>query len=169
MKATALTDPQEMPFELAFRIRHPSMDPADLSRELGLEPTHTFRAGELRETRSNISPASVHTESYWLGTLDPTAWLTDIWPAGYESVNASVGKPIKAAAWQDLGSALAMTARVLVRSHAALFERIRTEGGQVSLLVSLSAIAVDSFSVTPEVSQMLGELGITVEFEMTSA
>lgn len=61
-----------------------------------------------------------------------------------------------------------MTTRVLVRSHTALFERIRTEGGQASLLVTLSPIAVDSFSVTPEVSQMLSDLGITVEFEMTS-
>jgi hypothetical protein len=50
----------------------------------------------------------------------------------------------------------------------ALFERIRLEGGQVCLLVSLSPVAVDSFSVAPEVSQIFGELGITIEFEMTS-
>jgi hypothetical protein len=167
MTARALTESEQTPFEFAFRIRHPSMDPDDLTRELGLEPTHTFRAGELREPRTSVSPVSVHAESYWLGTLDPTAWLSDFWPPGYGSLDASVRKPIKAAAWKNLGSALAMTARVLVRSHAALFERIRNEGGQVSLLVSLSTIAVDSFSVAPEVSQMFGDLGITVEFEMT--
>jgi hypothetical protein len=168
MKARALTDSEELPIELALRIRHPVMDPADLSRELGLEPTHTFRAGDPREPRSNIAPASAHAESYWLGSLNPAVWLSDIWPYAYARVDAAVRKPVKATAWTNLGSALAITARVLVRSHASLFERIRTEGGQASLLVTLSPIAVDSFSVTPEVSQMLADLGITVEFEMTS-
>jgi hypothetical protein len=42
------------------------------------------------------------------------------------------------------------------------------EGGQASLLVSLSPVAVDSFSVSAEVSQIFGELGITIEFEMAS-
>jgi hypothetical protein len=116
-------------------------------------------------SRSSASPASVHAESYWLGTLDPTAWLADIWP-GIASSDSAPRKPAKTIAWQSLGSALDMTARVLVRSHAALFERIRAEGGQVCLLVTLSPIAVDSFSVAPEVSQIFGQLGITIEFEM---
>jgi hypothetical protein len=168
MKARALSSTQELAFELALRIRHPSMDPDDLSKELNLEPTHTFRAGQLREPRSSASPASVHAESYWLGTLDPAAWLSDIWPAGFASSASSAAQPVTPAVWQDLGSALDVTARLLVRSHVALFERIRLEGGQVCLLVSLSPVAVDSFSVAPEVSQIFGELGITIEFEMTS-
>jgi hypothetical protein len=168
MKARALADSEELAFELALRIRHPSMDPEDLSRELDLEPTHTFRAGQLREPRSSASPASVHAESYWLGTLDPTAWLADIWPTGFATIDTGARKPVKAAPWQNLGSALDMTARVLVRSHVALFERIRSDGGQVCLLVTLSPIAVDSFSVAPEVCQIFGELGITIEFEMMS-
>jgi len=165
MKARAIADSEQLAFELALRIRHPSLDPDALSKELGLEPTHTFRAGQLREPRSSASPASVHAESYWLGTLDPTAWLADIWP-GIASSDSAPRKPAKTIAWQSLGSALDMTARVLVRSHAALFERIRAEGGQVCLLVTLSPIAVDSFSVAPEVSQIFGQLGITIEFEM---
>jgi hypothetical protein len=165
MKARALADSEQLAFELALRVRHPSLDPDALSKELGLEPTHTFRAGQLREPRSSASPASVHAESYWLGTLDPTAWLADIWP-GFASNDSPPKKPAKAIAWQSLGSALDMTARVLVRSHVPLFERIRAEGGQVCLLVTLSPIAVDSFSVAPEASQIFGELGITIEFEM---
>jgi hypothetical protein len=167
MKARALEDSDELAFELALRIRHPSIDPDALSRELGLEPSHTFRAGQLREPRSSASPASVHAESYWLGSVDPTAWLTDIWP-GFASSDSAVRKPKAAAGWQNLGAALDMSARVLVRSHVSLFKRIRAEGGQACLLVSLSPVAVDSFSIAPEVSQILGELGITIEFEMMS-
>jgi hypothetical protein len=168
MKAKALADSDELAFELALRIRHPSMDPDELSRELKLEPSHTFRAGQLREPRSSASPASVHAESYWLGTLDPGAWLSDIWPGKFASLSSAVRSTLKTTVWKNLGSALDMTARVLFRAHATLFERIRMEGGQVSLLVSLSPVAVDSFSVSAEVSQIFGELGITIEFEMAS-
>lgn len=164
MKARALENSEQLAFELALRIRHPSMDPAVLSKELGLEPTHTFRAGQLREPRSSASPASVHTESYWLGTLDPAAWLLDIWPTGRASMPVTAA--VTARARQSLGSALDLTARVLVRAHVALFERIRVEGGQACLLVSLSPTVVDSFSMAPEVSQIFGQLGITIEFEM---
>jgi hypothetical protein len=164
MKARAVTESEPIPFELALRIRHPSMDPAELSRELGLEPTHTFRAGQMREPRSSASPASVHAESYWLGALDPAGWLADIWPG--LSTELPEKRAIKTAAMKNLGMGLALCARALARSHAPLFERIRDEGGQASLLVSLSPVVVDNFSVAPEISQMLGDLGITVEFEL---
>jgi hypothetical protein len=166
MKAGALADSEELAFEIALRIRHPSMDPEVLSRELALVPTHTFRAGQLREPRSSAAPASVHAESYWLGTLDPAAWLLDIWPTGHASI--PVKAAVRATARQNLGSALDLTARVLMRSHVSLFERIRVEAGQASLLVSLSPVAVDSFSLPPEVSQIFGQLGITIEFEVMS-
>lgn len=168
MKAKALADSQDSPFELALRIRHPSMDPADLSRELGIEPSHSFRAGQPRQLRSDHLPASVHGESYWLGAIDRTSWLSDAWLSGFGQLEAAVKKLGRAAAWKSLGAALAMTTRGLVRTHAPLFERIRAEGGQVSLLVSLSPLIVGSFSLTPEVSRIFGDLGITIEFEMTS-
>ena len=52
----------------------------------------------------------------------------------------------------------------LARGAVAL-RRIGSEGGQVSLLVNVSSDEVSSFQVTPEVSRVLSELGIAVEFE----
>ena len=64
--------------------------------------------------------------------------------------------------------ALSLTATRFLRTNAALFERIRADGGQASLLVSLSPLAVESFSLTPEMSRIFGELAITIEFETTN-
>jgi hypothetical protein len=166
MEANKRLKPQVPAFELSLRIRHPSMDPAELSRELGMEAHSSFRAGEPRQSRSGHSTASVHGESYWLGTLDsassPAAhWLSDF--AHLEVVQRSHDKAVS----QNLGWALSFHATHVLRTNAALLERIRSEGGQVSLLVTLSPAEVDSFSLTPEVSRIFSHLGITIEFEMS--
>jgi hypothetical protein len=167
LKASKLSKPQRLPFELSLRIRHPSMDPADLSRELGLDAKHSFRAGEPRQMRSGVTSASVHGESYWLGTIDPTSWPGDDWFSGVAKLELAQ-KEIGKAVTRTLGSALSFSATRFLRANAALLERIRIEGGQISLLVALSPAAVDGFSLTPEVSRVFSELGITIEFELTN-
>ena len=54
------------------------------------------------------------------------------------------------------------------KSHAGLLQAIRSEGGEISVLVTLSPTALDTFSLPPQVSRMFGELGITLEFEITN-
>ena len=58
------------PFQLSLRVRHPSIDPAAISRELQIEPEHSFRAGEPRDPSRSLAVAPVHVDSYWLATLD---------------------------------------------------------------------------------------------------
>jgi hypothetical protein len=53
------------------------------------------------------------------------------------------------------------------KAHAALPHTIRSEGGKISLLVTLSPTAMNSFSLPPQVSRMFSELGIRLEFEIT--
>jgi hypothetical protein len=155
-KSSAAARPANSPFELSLRIRHPSMKPTDLSRELGLEAKYSFCAGEPRESRGPyISSGSVYGESYWLGSLDATVSPVDPWLSDLDK-----------AATRSLGSAIALGAVRFLRSKAALLERLHKEGGEVSLLVSLSPSAVGSFSLSPEVTRTFGELKITAEFEM---
>lgn len=167
MEARKLASSPPLPFELSLRIRHPSVDPADLSDQLGIKPKHSFRAGEPRRSRTEPTSTSVHGESYWLGTLDPAAWPAENWFSGFANV-ALAQKELSSAVTRSLGWALSLSARRFQRGHAALFERVRIEGGRVSLLVALSPVAVESFSLTPEVSRIFSELGITLEFELTS-
>jgi len=163
VEARKLSKPQPLPFELSLRIRHPSMDPADLSRELALEAKHSFRAGDPRALQGENTSA-VHAESYWLGTLDPTSWPADPWLSEKHDLEVAV-REARNAMTRDLGWALALSARRLLRAKS-LFERIREDGGQVGMLIGVSPAAVQSFSLMPDVSRLFSDLGITLEFDL---
>jgi hypothetical protein len=100
---------------------------------------------------------SLHAESYWLGALNPAEWSVD------ERVTTAATRSIG-----GLGIALSLSAMRFFRRHAERLRRIRTEGGQTSLLVAVSSAEIRSFSLAPEVCRMLDKLGITIEFEFAS-
>lgn len=166
MAATKLATLQPLPFQLSLRIRHPSMDPADISRELGMESEHSFRAGQPRASKSGVANAAVHTESYWLAPLNPASWYGNL---PFERLPEAISQNmIDSAMARNLAGALGLCAGRFNKAHAALLHTIRSEGGDTSLLVTLSSAAVSNFSLAPEVSRLFGELGVTLEFEITS-
>jgi len=166
MEARRLSQTRSFSFELSLRVRHPFIDPAVLSRELALEPEYSFRVGDPRPPRSGPASATVHAESYWLAVLDPSSWLADVSFAA-RSTSASAHKNMGAAAARSLGLALSLSAMRLRSAHALLLNRIRSEGGQVSLLVALFPAAMSGFSLTADVSRIFSELGVALEFEFT--
>jgi len=167
MEATKRAQLQPLPFQLSLRIKHPSMDPATISKELRIEPEHSFRAGQPRRSRSGVAPGAVHTEAYWLAALNPGTWFQNPSIADPHNLNVS-RKSVDAAAVWTLPWALSLCAVRFSTSHGALLQKLRLEGGEVSLLVTLAATSVPSFSLAPEVSQIFGELGITLDFEITN-
>lgn len=141
------------------------MDPDEISRELDMEAEHSFRAGERRRSRSGVSD-SVYAESYWLGVLKPAQRVVDFsfpgnpkWSVAQQPLEEATG---------SLGWALSISAAIFFKRHAQSLQRIRAEGGQVSLLVTISGGEVNSFTLAPQASRLFGELGITVEFELAA-
>jgi hypothetical protein len=170
MPAPKLATLQSPPFQLSLRIKHPSLDPADISKALGIEPEHSFRAGQARQSKSGL-PAAVHTESYWLASLNPTTWFGN--PAFGEPLAqpltlAIAQKHIDAVIARNLTGALGLCAARFSGVHAALLHTIHSDGGEISLLVTISPAAVSTFSVPPQISRMFAKLGITLEFEITN-
>jgi hypothetical protein len=166
MEARKLS-PQPDPYQLSLRIRHPSIDPAEISSALGITAEHSFRAGEPRRSRSGLAPAALHCESYWLASLQPSAFLPDMFASGRWQAE-SVKEHMKADVTQRLGWGLQLCAMQFRGPYAKLLQRIRSEGGEVSLLVALCALTVSSFSITPALAQIFAELGITIEFVLTN-
>ena len=167
MSATKLATLQSLPFQLSLRIKHPSMDPANISKELGIEPEYSFRAGQSRRSKIGVAPAAVHTESYWLAPLNPSSWYGSL---PFESLpNVPISQSmIDTAMSRNLAGALGLCAVRFSKAHTELLHKISSEGGEISLLVTLSASAVGSFSLQPHVSRLFGELGMALEFEVTS-
>jgi hypothetical protein len=58
-------------FSVTLRIRHPSIDPSELSRRLGLEPQHAWRAGDRRRGDDGEPRDGTYRETYWVGLLPP--------------------------------------------------------------------------------------------------
>jgi hypothetical protein len=166
MEARKLSDsPVTAAFGLSLRVRHPSIDPAEISNELQLQPEHSFRAGEPRTSGSGLKATALHAESYWLGALSPlaTSFAAQEPSTGIEGLRTRAGQLL------GLDAALSMCVTQLARRHAAFFNRIVAEGGQIGLLVELSPEEVRSFSIPPAIGRSLAELGITLEFEFESA
>lgn len=158
MEARRASPQPSYPFQLSLRIRHPSIDPESISHELQLEPEHSFRAGAPRESRG-LAVTPVHGESYWLATLDPEMLLDT--PLLQEVAHA------QAIAFSTVDSALALLANGVLRRHAEFFRRVQSEGGEVRLIVAISARKARGFTLTPQLSKALSDLRIPVDFELT--
>jgi hypothetical protein len=165
MEARRLRQPDSEPFQLSLRIRHPSIDPEELSREFSIEAAHCFRAGDPRPSRSGIS--SVHPESYWLGALNTANWPTEEVTAPGVLRRLASQERMGVAGMRSLGWALSLSTRFF-SAHAQTLRRIVAESGQVSLLITSPAGELSGFSLAPAVSRVFSELGITLEFEFTS-
>ena len=53
-------------FTMSLRIRHPQMDPALITRTLGLQPQHSWRAGDERRDAVGDTLQGNYRESYWM-------------------------------------------------------------------------------------------------------
>ena len=164
MEARRLRQSDSEPFQLSLRIRHPSVDPDELSREFSIEAAHCFRAGDPRLSRSGI--ASVHPESYWLGALNTANWPVEVNSPRVRRLLTSQER-VGVVAARSLGWALALSTPFFT-AHTQTLRRIVAEGGQVSLLITAPAGEVSGFSLAPAVSRVFSELGVTLEFEFTS-
>ncbi len=169
MQEATPSDSRADAFQLSLRVRHPSMDPAEISRTFNIEPEHSFRAGGPRSSSTGVASASVHSESYWLGVLKPTSRLAELpglsQPADHWT---KVAQRQIAVATRSLGWALSLSTSLFLGTHADVLRRIRSEGGEVTLLVTVASGDVGSFTLAPEASRILGDLGIAVEFELAS-
>ena len=169
MEAKKLSQAQPEPFQLSLRVRHPSIDPEEISSALHMEAEHSFMVGEPRASQRG-SMTTLHSESYWLGILDPTAWLTrtpalDIHVHGGMPAFSPPGARGRAMASNVLELALSLFTNFFLRQHGAFIRRMQSEGGQVTLLVQLSPSAVRGFTLGPQTARTLSELSVTVEFE----
>ena len=71
------------PYTVFLRIRHPSIDPDELTRVLGLEPAHAWAAGSPRPSSDASAVRGIHRQSYWVAPLAPAEWAV-----GFQTLEA---------------------------------------------------------------------------------
>jgi hypothetical protein len=132
-------------FMMSLRIRHPRIDPAQITLELRIEPQHTWRAGDVRRDSTGDELGGTHRESYWMGRL--------------------MTKPQLAQDHVGVESEILRTLGTLRRSFDFL-ERLKGEGGSAELHVSLYAREEFRLELLPESLSLLGRLGLAVALEV---
>jgi hypothetical protein len=187
------------PFQLSLHVRHPSVDPDEISRELGLEAVESFRAGEPRQSRSGVAATAVHGETYWVAVLDPMVWSAPATIARRRSYLGGGQTRAKGSAVteQFLGALVPQEAKML-RARFGLEEgevmtpgslgwgivlvchcmtvryrrflaRLREQGGSLTLLAAVEPEALMDLRITPEMGRQLHDLGLTVKIEVAGS
>jgi hypothetical protein len=171
MKSSQQSQTGLEPYSISLRIRHASIDPAELTRAFGVEPLHSFRAGDPRAASGQRSGSARHTGSYWLADLKEGLPFAVHSPAGFPPGSAealrSSRRRLETMVGQNLGLALNVLVMRILQPQASLVERLRAEEGEVTLLIEVDASVAEPFLLGPQVLRGLADLGVAVEFEFS--
>jgi hypothetical protein len=135
----------EYEFTISLRLRHPSIDPSEITQTLGIMPQHTWKAGHPRRDPAGGTLEGVYRESYWMGRL--------------------MQEPARSSAQVSVESVVQQTLAHLRRSHGFL-ERLDGEGGIAELHVSLFACEDFQLQLSAQSLALLGRLGLAVALDI---
>jgi Domain of unknown function (DUF4279) len=135
----------EYEFTVSLRLRHPAIDPCTITQTLGIEPQHTWKAGDARLGATGETLGGVHRESYWMGRL--------------------VDQPQLSSARLSLESVLLQKLTQLRRAQDFL-EELHAGGGVAELQVSLYAREDFRLELSTESLALLGRLGLAIALDV---
>lgn len=175
MEARKLTEAKAAPIQMSLRIRHPSIDPQEISVALELEPEHFFKAGETRTPRAKGQIAGRHTQSYWLAPVTAKSWSDQIEPSflaaiaarhpGWESAlpEEEWRKAIQGLRDENVEAVL-LYFLMRLGLRQTFLQRVQTDGGDVSLIMLMERESAADFTLPTSVSGQLAKLGVSIEF-----
>jgi Domain of unknown function (DUF4279) len=135
----------EYEFTLSLRLRHPAIDPSRITQTLGIEPQHTWKAGDPRRDPAGAALEGVYRESYWMGRL--------------------MDEPQLSSARLSVESVLLERLATLRRSQDFL-EQLHAEGGVAELHISLYAREDFRLELSEQSLGLLGRLGLAVALDV---
>ena len=166
---------QTVPYQLSLHVRHPSVDPEEISRELSLEAVECFRAGEPRHSRSGLAATAVHGETYWVAVVDPLGWsaptklMNALLPQEAKVLRARFGLDEAETTPGSLGWGIVLICHCLTVRHRRFLGRLREQGGSLTLLAAIQPEALVGLRITPEMGRQMHDLGLTVKIELAGS
>jgi hypothetical protein len=144
METSGLNDHE---FTMSLAIRHPDIDPALITRELGLEPGHVWRRGEQRTDDAGMVLRGNHRDSYWLCEI--------------------AARPKFSGEQVRVESELSRVLKTLQKSIAFL-QNLHHGGGATELLVTVFARGDFRMELLPEETALLGRIGLSIIIDIKS-
>lgn len=129
-------------FAMSLGVRHPDIDPAQITAALGLQPGHEWSKGEQRTDAAGTALAGNHRTSYWLCEVPP--------------------RPNEKASLESEISRLLHT----LRKSTDFLQGLQNGGGTVELFVTIFARGDFRIELRPDLAALLGRTGIALTIEV---
>jgi hypothetical protein len=173
MEARQVSEESIGPVRLSLRIRHPTMDPDEISTAIGVAPEHCFKAGDPRTGSAQGRRTGRHSQSYWLAPVTES-WAEPIDPAFLSVIAARY--PGQDLSTEDLRKATQNSRSRSVEAilfyclqrlnpRQAFLQRIQSDGGDVALLLGLAHDSAADFTLPLAMSRLIVKLGISLAFK----
>ena len=130
-------------YAVTLRARHPTVDPAILTKTLKLDPAHSWKAGDPRLSQTGAPLGGQHRDSYWSAPL-PSQMV------GATSV------PLETFILAQL---------LQLARHRDFLGTLQADGGEISLLSEIAPLANTVLTLNTTLSRRLADLNIEVEFQ----
>lgn len=134
-------------FTVSLTIRHPSIDPREITRTVGFEPQHSWQAGDMRRTAQGQPLEGTYHESYWTGE--------------FRELDSSLRGVVEI-------EAVLLAAVVQLRRSQAFLSRLQAEGATVELFIEVVGGTEFTFSLSPQLLSMLARSGFSVMLKIHS-
>ncbi len=132
-------------YSISLRLSHPSINPAEITDVLALEPKRAWKAGDSRQTPKGTPLEGFYRESYWYSNLIP------------DGEHSSEGTLIE--------EYLDHFTKQLAPSRE-FFARVRTEGGRVELFIGMYGARNYGFELPPSLLSMIASIGLSLTFDI---
>jgi hypothetical protein len=164
------------PIELSLRIRHPAIDPEEISTALGLVPEHCFKAGASRAPHAGGRDAGHHTQTYWLASVPSEPWPDPIEPTFLAAIAArrpGLDVALSTEGWQSAAQNFkAWSVEVILlyflrrlSARQPFLQRMQSEGGDVALIMLIGRKSTADFTLPLSTARLLVQLGISLDFK----
>lgn len=127
-------------YKVALRVTHPSMDPDDISKRLGLNPSRKWKAGSRRTTPAGRQLTGINKETYCVFDLDEKSG-------------------------DDLESTLCTLTKQF-RSFESFLKKIRATGGSIEYFIGLFVKRNTGVALDGSLMAQLANLGIDLSFDI---
>lgn len=130
---------------LSLGVRHPDIDPAQITREFGLQPGHAWRDGQYRLDESSAPLGGTHKGSYWFCQLAPRP----MFPGERTVVEGELTRILH-----------------MLRKSIVFLQGLHYSGGATELCVTIFAHGDFRLELLPEEAALLGRLGVALSIEI---
>jgi hypothetical protein len=147
-------------FSVTFRIRHPSVDPAELSLRLGIEPQHAWRAGEPRRLEAGEVGSGFYRETFWVGELvAPQPW------AGMLPESQRIG-PLAVVTGANRPQVPLYSTLIRMKRAASFWRELVEQGGTIECLIRVHKTDGLQIDLSQALLVMLVELKVALTIDV---